>query len=385
MPDARCRGTPPLPPLPGGGRKLPKPPWYGGLASGSRYPASKSLMTSSGFANTCTPGHVPVLAEQVLALLDPQPGQVCLDCTVGRGGHATLIVPKLAPNGRYIGMDLDPANIEFCRRHQIQMGSESVSIDLLQSNFTAAREALDRLIVEGVDLLLADLGFSSNQMEDPSRGLSFSVDGPLDMRLDPSLTKSAADLVNKLSERDLADLIYQFGQDRLSRKIAQKIVEQRTESPINSTSRLAEIIRQVYGRSRGKFRGRVRKGSQSGQGRRDRGRPWRIDPATRTFMALRIAVNRELDSLQGLLDQMPQLLNPGAVAAIISFHSLEDRLVKQAFGQWHRQHQAQRLHRKVLVAEPSERRSNPRARSAKLRAIRWMDTRVETMEPNQQI
>ena len=322
-------------------------------------------------------GHVPVLADQVLAFLDPHGGQVCLDCTAGRGGHASLIVPRLSPGGRYIGLDADADNVAFCRRRLADITPPDVAIEVVHASFTGTRRVLNELGAGTVDLLLADLGFSSNQVEDGSRGFSFQATGPLDMRFDRTRGPTAGELVNTLGEQELADLIYQYGQDRLSRKIAAKIVEERRQSPINDTLRLAQIVWQAYGRKasppgRGGQRGtesEVDAGSvDRAAGARGRGR---IDPATRTFMALRIAVNAELEALRRLLEQMPRLLGPGGVAAVISFHSLEDRQVKQAFVQWDKQRQAGRLTRKVVRADADERRANPRSRSAKLRVIRW--------------
>jgi len=301
------------------------------------------------------PPHLPVLPREVLELLDPKPGMVCLDCTVGTAGHAAIIAPRLAPGGRYIGLDVDPNNIALA---QERLDHAPVTVNLVRSNFVAARDVLGRLGIEAVDLLIADLGFSSNQMDDPARGLSFNCDGPLDMRLDPSLPQTAADLVNTLPQQELADLIYQHGQERHSRKIARKIVEYRHQSPINTSACLARLVRGVYGRVGHKSKPRGRK---------------RIDAATRTFMALRIAVNAELSALERLLDDLPALLRPGAVAVMISFHSLEDRLVKHAFVGMYRSHGAQRLTPKPVVADPQERHDNPRSRSAKLRAIRWPD------------
>lgn len=302
--------------------------------------------------------HVPVLGRQVLALLDPKPGMVCLDCTVGLGGHAAMILPHLAPGGRYIGLDVDPENLAMSRK---RLASSPVPVDLVRANFSTARAVLAGLDIPGVDLLLADLGFASNQMADPVRGLSFNVDAPLDMRLDPTLDRTAADLVNRLPEEQLANLIYQFGEERRSRVIARKIVEIRRDSPINTTGQLAHIVRRSYGPSAG------------------RGKPLRrrLDPATRTFMALRIAVNDELTALQRLLDDLPTLLRPGAVAAVVSFHSLEDRLVKRAFSGFRGSRQAQTLTRKPLTADNPERRENPRSRSAKLRAVRWIEGHAE--------
>lgn len=301
-------------------------------------------------------GHVPVLTAAVLELLAPRPGEVCLDCTIGRGGHASLILAKLSPGGRYLGFDADPANVGFCRD---RLAGRGAAVQIVHSNFAAAGRVLGGLGIDRVDLLLADLGFASCQMNDPSRGLSFANDGPLDMRYDPATARCAADLVNELNEQEMADLIFTYGQERHSRKIARKIAEARRQSPIKMTRELAEIVRQAC------YTGR----KPAGRGRRSRG--VRIDPATRTFMALRIAVNGELEALRQLLDAMPRLLKPGGRAAIISFHSLEDRQVKQAFARWHREGLAQRLTRRVVTADEHEQRNNPRSRSAKLRAIRW--------------
>ncbi len=299
-------------------------------------------------------GHLPVLTRQVLELLSPKAGMVCLDCTAGLGGHGSEIVPLLAPGGRYIGLDVDPGNVELAKQ---RLAGAPVRVDVAHANFTQAKAALGTLGVDAVDLLLADLGFASNQMSDAARGLSFNAEGPLDMRLDPGQSLTAAQLVNELDEGALADLIYQHGQERFSRRIARKIVDERHRSPINTTSQLAQIVRRAYGHSkRGKTGGRHR----------------RIDPATRTFMALRIAVNHELTSLEGLLGALPGLLRPGAVAAVISFHSLEDRLVKRAFVGLCRGGSAQKLTPKPLVADTDQRKTNPRSRSAKLRAIRWI-------------
>jgi len=298
--------------------------------------------------------HEPVLAKEVLDLLNPKPGMVCLDCTLGLGGHAQLITQQLAPGGRYIGLDVDPQNIAIAKRC---LADAPVAVDLVQANFASAVAVLDQLGLQGVDLLLADLGFASNQLRDSGRGFSFNVDEPLDMRLDPSLGQTAADLINELTEPELADLIYRYGQDRLSRKIARKIIEHRQESPIKTTVQLAQLLRGVYART---HRGKGRSGSRH-----------RIDPATRTFMALRIAVNSELVVLQRLLDDLPRLLRFGAVAVIISFHSLEDRPTKQAFAAMSRDQQAERLTIKPLCADRDEQQINPRSRSAKLRAIRW--------------
>lgn len=291
-------------------------------------------------------GHTPVLADAVFTLLDPQPGQTVLDCTLGRAGHAGLLASRLGAAGTLIGLDMDEANLAYARD---RLADAPCRIELRHANFAEAPGIVRALGIAGVDMLLADLGFASNQMADPARGLSFAADGPLDMRLDVSLPRTAADLVATLDERELADVIYEYGEERLSRKIARKIVAEREKSPILTTMDLARLVRAAYGRA-----GRSR-----------------IDPATRTFMALRIAVNDELGSLKRLLESLPRLLNPGGRAALISFHSLEDRLVKQCFVAMERDGQGERLTRKPITATDAERYANPRSRSAKLRALRW--------------
>jgi 16S rRNA (cytosine1402-N4)-methyltransferase len=288
------------------------------------------------------PQHRPVLPVEVMQALDPQPGQVIVDATVGAGGHSRLLAAKIVPGGRLIGLEQDPAMIELAAR-QLQ----GMQITLVHSNFGALREVLDQLGIDRVDGLMADLGFCSDQLEDPQRGLSFQVDGPLDMRLDPTQGETAASLLRRLSERDLANLIFEFGEERCSRRIARAIVERRRHDPLASTSELAELVRRCVPRPKGRG-------------------PF-IHPATRTFQALRIAVNHELESLENLLAQLSACLRPGGRAAIISFHSLEDRRVKNAFRDreiWHK------LAAKPVMATDEEVRENPRARSAKLRAAR---------------
>ncbi len=306
-----------------------------------------------------TAGHVPVLLKPILELLDPRPGMVMLDCTVGRGGHAAAIIPRLAPGGRYIGLDVDPDNLAFTRQRLIDAPLQP---ELIHRNFAQSGDVLRELNIGKVDLLLADFGFSSNQMSDASRGFSFQRNGPLDMRLDPTLTTSAADLINELPEKELADLIYQYGEDHASRRIARKIVEARRQSPIITTEQLADVVRHALGSNPKAWK------NTPDQPRRPK--PGRIDPATRTFMALRIAVNGELDVIGRLLTQITSLVKPGGIAGLISFHSLEDRPVKQAFLELARQDKATRLTHKPVVADEEEIAANPRSRSAKLRVIR---------------
>jgi 16S rRNA (cytosine1402-N4)-methyltransferase len=284
------------------------------------------------------PRHVPVLTTQVVHFLAPEPGQTIVDCTLGAAGHVRLIAAKLGPQGRLIGLDQDAAMLEQARPQLA-----GLPVELVQSNFDQLRPLLKRLKIDTVDGILADLGVCSDQLDDPRRGLSFQQEGPLDMRLDRDVGEPAGNLLNRLNERDLADLIWRYGEERFSRRIARRIVESRQRAPLETTLQLAELVRRCVPRSRGHG----------------------IDPATRVFQALRIAVNDELGALERLLAALPYCLKPGGRAVLISFHSLEDRLVKRAFRQrelW------QELTRKPVQAGDDEARTNPRARSAKLRA-----------------
>jgi 16S rRNA (cytosine1402-N4)-methyltransferase len=295
-------------------------------------------------------GHLPVLPREVIQYLDLKPGKIILDCTTGRAGHASMILPLISPGGWYIGLDTDPNNAQYALDTLRALNIPDVKVNVVHANFAQAREALAAVNAPPVDGLLADLGFASNQMSDPQRGLSFMADGPLDMRLDTTSGITAADVVNKTPEIELANLIYNYGEERLSRRIARKIVEARLKSPIQTTSELARLCRQAYGHQAHD----------------------RIDPATRTFMALRIQVNQELTALEELLKDLPQLLAPGGIAAIISFHSLEDRIVKHAFQALCQDDKASRLTRKPVIPSGDEVQSNSRSRSAKLRAIRMV-------------
>jgi 16S rRNA (cytosine1402-N4)-methyltransferase len=315
--------------------------------------------------------HAPVLLAEVLDLLDPKPGEVYADGTAGLGGHASAAAVRIAPGGVVVLHDLDPGNLRESEAAvrtaahgvrapgaPVRTVAEHASYDGLPT--TLAREGLR------ASALLLDLGFASNQVDDPARGLSFKTDGPLDMRLDPTQPVTAADLVNELDEKDLADLIYKFGEERGSRRIARKIVAARAAEPIQSTGRLAELVRSAL----------PHKGSRP---RAPRGP--RIDPATRTFQALRIAVNDEIGRLERFLalvegeareiaEGRGSWLASGARVAVISFHSLEDRPVKQAFRGLSDAGLAVALTRKPIVASDVERGENPRARSAKLRGVR---------------
>lgn len=305
------------------------------------------------------PRHVPVLMEEVLRILAPRPGETYLDCTAGLGGHAAAIAAAVGPAGTIVLNDADPSNLARAAERVRAASSPAPAVVTFHGNFA---DAPRRMAEAGLaaDMVLADLGFSSNQVEDAQRGMSFSRDGPLDMRLDPTSPVTAAELVASLPEPELAQIIRDFGEDRDAARIARKLVEARRAAPITTTGRLADIVRQASGR-----------------------RPSRdsIDPATRTFQALRIAVNDELGSLQSLLSAVERgaakakgsegsWVRAGARVAMISFHSLEDRPVKRAFADLVSRGLAAELTRKPVVADEAEASRNPRSRSAKLRAVR---------------
>jgi 16S rRNA (cytosine1402-N4)-methyltransferase len=295
-------------------------------------------------------GHDPVLLKEIVEFLSPQPGQIFVDCTLGRAGHASAIAPHLGPNGLLIGLDADPRNLEFAQQ---KLASAPCRVRLFHANFSELWEVLKEAGIDHVDSILADLGISTNQLFDERYGLSFAQNMPLDMRIDPRTGQTAADLVNKMREDDLANVLYNLAQERYSRRIARKIVEARTLSPITSTERLAELVRSVIP-TRGKG-------------------PERIDPATRTFMALRMKVNHELENLDTLLNQGPKFLKPGGRIGIVSFHSMEDRAVKQAFRSAEQTGLLKILTKKPLSPTDSEITSNPRSRSAKLRVAQRQD------------
>jgi len=281
-----------------------------------------------------SPRHVPVLAADVLRWLDPQPGQTIVDCTVGGGGHTRLLAERVGPAGRVIGLDQDASMLERARP-----ALADLPVALFQASFDQLTDVLQQGGVSAVEGVLADLGICSDQLDDAARGFSFQQDGPLDMRLDQSHGMPASELLARLPERDLADLIFAYGEERFSRRIARRIVESRRTRLPATTGELAALIRRCVPRTRG------------------------IDPATRTFQALRIAVNDELCSLERLLRQLPECVKGGGRVAVISFHSLEDRRVKGAF----RSSDWSVLTRKPIVAGADEIQANPRSRSAKLR------------------
>jgi 16S rRNA (cytosine1402-N4)-methyltransferase len=293
-------------------------------------------------ANSGPPRHRAVLPTEVLTHLAPKPGEIIVDATVGAGGHARLIAEGVRPGGRVIGLDQDAAMLALARPQ-----FDGLPVTLVASNFERLPKVLDELNVPAVDGVLADLGICSDQLDAADRGFSFQQSGPLDMRMDVAHGEPASSLLRRLNERDLANLIFEFGEERFSRRIARRIVEARQRQPLETTEELAELVRRCIPRPKGKRQG--------------------IDPATRTFQALRIAVNDELEALERLLASLPGCLKPGGRAVIISFHSLEDRRVKHTFRNkdvW------EVLTPKPIQAGDEEVAGNPRARSAKLRAAR---------------
>jgi 16S rRNA (cytosine1402-N4)-methyltransferase len=285
-------------------------------------------------------GHASVLLREALELLAVRPGGLWVDGTVGLGGHAEAILRASSPDGRLLGTDRDGETLERARARLLPFGDRA---RLVHSDFRDVPRHLEGATADGI---LLDLGVSSVQLDDPERGFSFQADGPLDMRLDRSARTTASDLVNGLPERALADLIYEYGEEPASRRIARAIVREREREPIRTTSRLADVVRRAAPRSR---------------------RPG-LHPATRTFQALRIRTNRELDRLAEALEELASCLRPGGRLAVIAFHSLEDRPVKQTFRALHGRGYRELVRKPVRPAE-EETRANPRARSARLRAL----------------
>lgn len=303
--------------------------------------------------------HRPVLLDEVLELLDPKPGGIFVDCTLGGAGHAKAVLSRILPGGRLIGVDRDQEAIDHA---QSELSSFRESISLVKGDFTELDSILKNLGMDSVDGFLFDLGVSSHQLDERERGFSFSASAPLDMRMDKSQPTTAADLVNDLSEQELADLIYIHSDERWARRIAKVIVARRKSSPITTTADLAEIVAQAIPRA---------------------AHPPKTHAATRTFQALRIAVNAEMEAIDNGLRAAVDALSIGGRICVISYHSLEDRKVKQFFAAGTgrctcpkglpqcvcgAQQTLKVLTRKPVLPTAEEIEANPRARSAKLRA-----------------
>ena len=289
-------------------------------------------------------GHVPVLLKEAIDFLAVRRGGTYLDATVGLGGHSYEIAKRLGAPGHLIGLDKDPAALGIAQA-KLLGATDWPQIKLIHCSFADIAKEQRAATIDGI---LADLGVSSLEFGNPARGFSFQAEGPLDMRMNPQAELTAEQVVNHSDERELADVIYEFGEERRSRRIARAIVRSR---PIRTTVQLADVVSAAA---------RPMKLGQKGYDR--------IHPATRTFQALRIFVNRELDELRGLLDAAPQMLKPGGRVVIISFHSLEDRIVKDAFREGVKQGHYRILTKKPVTPGDEEIDRNPRARSAKLRA-----------------
>jgi len=297
--------------------------------------------------------HVPVLSQDVIRYLDVREGGTYLDCTIGLAGHASQIARLLGPSGLLIGFDRDPKALELAGQRLQALAEELADrmpkVKLIGEAFSKVAEHVEPASLDG---LLADFGVSSMQIDEPERGFSFQTDGPLDMRQDTRQGVTAAQVVNEMDESDLANLIYEYGEERRSRRIARAIVRAR---PVTTTGQLARIVAGSAPPMKTKF-----------------AKSERIHPATRTFQALRIHVNRELDEIRELLEAAPKLLKPSGHLVVISFHSLEDRIAKDVLREQAAKGIWEVLTRKPAVADEAETDRNPRSRSAKLRAAEML-------------
>ena len=293
-----------------------------------------------------TTWHQPVMAREVLAFLNPQPGRVIVDGTTGTAGHSLLLLPRLLPDGRLIAVDRDREALDAA---QDRLREFAPVVTFVHENYRNLPAILSRLGITRVDGFLLDLGMSSPQVDRPERGFSFSKDGPLDMRMDPHGEEQTAEtLVNRSTAEDLAMLFERFGEERFAARIARHLVQERRRRPILSTTQLARLVTEA-----------VPSGARRG----------RLHPATRVFQALRMAVNDELGALEDTLSNLAAWLKPGGRAVILSYHSLEDRLVKRAFAVGALEGRWTVLTKKPARPSAEETARNPRARSAKLRAI----------------
>ena len=296
-----------------------------------------------GVVLAMVPFHIPVLIREVLQFLKCRPGGIYADCTLGEGGHTEEILKATEPNGRVIGLDRDRQSIEQSRRRLVAFGDR---VSLHHENFVRLDAVLQQESIQTVDGILFDLGLSSAQLEDGQRGFSFLKDGPLDMRMDVTKGPTASDLVNHLDEAKLTMIFREYGEERWARRISRIVVQERDRARITTTSQLTELILKAIPR---------------------RYHTQKIHPATRVFQALRIAVNDELSALQLGMETAVSRLKPGGRLCMISFHSLEDRLVKHGFREWERQGQLKVITKRPVVPSVEERSLNPRCRSAKLR------------------
>lgn len=299
--------------------------------------------------------HIPVLLREVMEVLDLKPGQAVVDCTLGLGGHSGAFLPRVHPGGRVIGIDLDPSNLAAAREYLTWVGGR---FDLFNTNFAGVLNVLGQAGEGGgvehgrVDALLADIGVASTQIDDPSRGFSYRRPGPLDMRMDPTRGKPASELIRTIGEDELAAALFDLGDEEDASKIARLIVQKRQAGPIETTEQLSAIV------------------CEARDFTPERALGAKLHPAARTFQAIRVLVNREMANLDRLLTVIPHAVKPGGIAAIISFHSGEDRRVKHAFREGLREGIYSAVSQEPIVAAEDEIKFNARARSAKLRWAR---------------
>jgi len=313
------------------------------------YPGMEARLRAKG--NTPAGTHIPILVEEVMEFLRPAPGEIVGDCTLGYGGHASEFLKRIGPTGRLIALDIDGAELERTGRRLSQDGAP---VSCHRSNFAGIAKVLQQENLAGVDVIFADLGVSSMQIDNPERGLSYKREGPLDMRMDDRLQRTGADLLRTLCEQDLAKAFLELADEPDAERIARRIVELRVKTPITQTSQLVQLVFDA-------------KRLTPETWRQQRDRLGSLHPAARTFQALRILVNDEISALRAFLLKAPQCLRPGGRIGVISFHSGEDCLVKHAFRDGYRSGVYESTAREVVVPGSREIRDNPRSASAKFR------------------
>lgn len=321
----------------------------------SAHPELRDKLRAKG--KTPAGSHIPVLLEEILECLDPKPGKIVADCTLGFGGHTSEFAKRLGPTGKIIAFDFDGSELERTKK---RLANVQTPISFYHSNFAGIANALNKEKIEGYDIIFADLGVSSMQIDNPERGISYKNEGPLDMRMDSRLKQTGADLLNTLSEEEICKALWEYSDEPDYQQIAKMIVAQRNVQPITTVSQLLRLVFAVKGLTINSFKKQQRH-SKFGS----------LHPAARTFQALRILVNDELGSLKELLRTAPYCLKPGGRIGIISFHSGEDRMVKQSFKDGLENGIYSEISKKAVVPRIKEIVANPRCSSAKFRwAIR---------------
>ncbi|HBR20837.1 MAG: 16S rRNA (cytosine(1402)-N(4))-methyltransferase [Planctomycetes bacterium GWC2_45_44] len=317
----------------------------------SAHPDLREKLHAKG--KTPAGSHVPVLTEEVIGCLKPLPGQVIADCTLGFGGHASEFINRIAPAGRLIAFDVDSIEME---KTKLRLANAKAKISFYHSNFAGIANVLTKENLDGYDIIFADLGVSSMQIDDPQRGMSYKHDGPLDMRMDSRLKLTGADLLNTLSQEELAKAFWEFSDEPDSEQIAQMLINQRAVQPITEIPQLVRLVFAVKGLTLASWK-KQQRSSKFGS----------LHPAARVFQALRILVNDELGSLRELLRLAPYCLRQGGKIGIISFHSGEDRMVKQAFRDGVKEGVYKTASQNAIVPRRNEVMQNPRSASAKFR------------------